>query len=100
VPRALVSTDAKSDLAEIRDYLRKHHPGAEVRVLRRIQERFKKLAETPGVEHLREELSRRPLLFWSEWSYLIIYEATDRGITVVRVLHGARDVDELLNEEG
>jgi toxin ParE1/3/4 len=68
-------------------------------VLRRLRERIEKLAQAPGIGHTRGDLSRRPVRFWSEWSYYIVYETSDRGILVVRVLHGARDIEDLLSDE-
>ena len=46
--------------------------------------------------HLREDLAREPLRFWPVYSYLIIYRPDSRSLEIVRVLHGARDVKNLL----
>ena len=94
--RFIVSTDAKEDLAEIRAYLRKHSPSSVKPVLTRLRERFRKLAEAPGIGHRREDLCADPMLFWAEYSYLVIYEVTNEGIAIARVLHAARDVEAIL----
>lgn len=52
---------------------------------------MQRIAGTPGLGHLREDLADEPLRFYPVWSYLVIYRLTD-PIQVVRVLHGARDV--------
>jgi antitoxin ParD1/3/4/toxin ParE1/3/4 len=49
--------------------------------------------------HVREDLSRTPLRFWPVFSYLIIYRSEARPIQILRVLHGARDVQSILDSE-
>jgi len=63
-----------------------------------LYEAFQKLAETPGLGHKREDLTSLPVLFWAVWSYLVIYKPETKPLEVVRVLHGARDVEALLGE--
>jgi toxin ParE1/3/4 len=55
-----------------------------------------RLAETPGIGHTRQDLTDRPVKFWSVYSYLIVYDSESRPLTIVAVLHGARDVEQLL----
>lgn len=55
-----------------------------------------KLAERPGIGHTREDLTDRPVKFWSVYSYLLVYDPESRPLTIIAVLHGARDVAELL----
>ncbi len=61
-----------------------------------LQEAFELLAENPGIGHTREDLTDRPLKFWSVFSYLVVYDPATAPLTVVAVLHGARDVAQLL----
>jgi len=51
---------------------------------------------TPAIGHTRQDLTDRPVKFWSVYSYLIVYDSESRPLTVVAVLHGARDVEPLL----
>jgi plasmid stabilization system protein ParE len=55
-----------------------------------------KLAESPGIGHTPEDLTDRPLKFWSIYSYLVVYDPESRPLTIIAVLHGARDVEKLL----
>ena len=57
---------------------------------------FDELARTPGIGHYRRDLVAEPLRFWRVRDYLIIYRSEKRPIEVVRVLHGKRDVQALL----
>ena len=71
-PRFLVTTAAKADLRDIIDYIRQDHPEAARRVLEEFRGAMRRLAETPGMGHLREDLAAPPLRFWSVYSYLIV----------------------------
>ncbi len=45
---------------------------------------------------MRADLTARPLKFWSVCSYLVVYDPASTPLTVVAVLHGARDVENIL----
>ena len=47
-----------------------------------------------------EDLTDRPLKFWSVYSYLVVYDPAGEPLTIVAVLHGARDVARILTESG
>jgi plasmid stabilization system protein ParE len=87
---------AETQLLEILDYLANESESAAVRVRQAIYETIEKLAEAPGIGHTRQDLTSRPLKFWSVYSYLIVYDPESRPLTIVAVLHGARDVEQLL----
>lgn len=55
-----------------------------------------RLGESPGIGHLRQDLAVEPLRFWTVHNFLIVYRPEARPIQVVRVLHGARDVQAIL----
>ncbi|MCP9496851.1 MAG: type II toxin-antitoxin system RelE/ParE family toxin [Pyrinomonadaceae bacterium MAG19_C2-C3] len=69
-----------------------------------IQESFERLLQMPHIGSPREfRLSRlRNIRMWTVKGfedYLIFYRPTDDGITVLRVLHGRRDIEEIFNDE-
>ncbi len=97
--RFALTPAAADDLAEIFDFLRAENPDAARRVLQKFREAMDRLARTPGMGHLREDLADEPLKFWPVYSYLIIYRPTTHPLQVVRVLHGARDIQRLLSSE-
>ena len=84
------SSRAEIDLIEIWGYIAKDDPLAADRQLDRIDAACEMLAENPQGGPRREDLARG-LRFYPVGNYLIFYTAGDDGITVVRVLHGARD---------
>jgi plasmid stabilization system protein ParE len=64
-----------------------------------IHDAVGKLAESPDIGHTREDLTDRPVKFWAVYSYLIVYDPASRPLTIVAVLHGARDVERLLKQK-
>lgn len=95
-PRFVFTEDAEIQLLEILDYLADESESAAIRVRDAIYDAVGKLAERPGIGHTREDLTSRPLKFWSVYSYLIVYDPARRPLTIVAVVHGARDVERLL----
>ena len=93
-----IAPAACDDLDEIWDYyaVELENPDAADRIRDEIFDAFHVLAQTPGMGHFRRDLAAEPLRFWHVRSYLIIYRAEKRPIEVVRVLHGARDVQAIL----
>ena len=97
--RFVLSGPAAQDLDEILSYvLEQDGPQRAQHVADHLYTAFQKLAETPGLGHKREDLTSLPVLFWAEWSYLVIYKPDAKPLEIVRVLHGARDVETLLRE--
>ncbi len=87
---------AEADLGEISGYIRFDSPDAALRVLARVREAMRRLAEFPRMGHVREDLADKSLRFWPVYSYLIVYRPDTRPLQIIRVLHGARDVRRIL----
>lgn len=96
--RFVLTPAARADLNEIFDYISRDNPDAAHRVLEELRAAMQKLARMPDMGHFRRDLVSGPLRFWSVYSYLIIYRPEARPLQVVRVLHGARDVQRILEE--
>jgi plasmid stabilization system protein ParE len=93
--RFLIAEPAKEDIAEIMGYLKTRSAVAARRVRLELRTAMQNLAAFPKMGHSRDDLADEPLRFWSVYSYLIAYRIEQRGIEIVRVLHGARDVGRL-----
>jgi plasmid stabilization system protein ParE len=91
---------ARADLLDIFDYISQDNPDAARRVLHEIRAAMRKLAEMPEMGHFRRDLATEPLRFWQAYSYLIIYRSEAKPLQVVRVLHSARDVRQILEDIG
>jgi plasmid stabilization system protein ParE len=78
------------------DFIAEDNVEAALRVHDALEEAFRHLAEMPGTGHTRTDLTARPVKFWSVYSYLIVYDPASSPLTVIAVLHGARDVENVL----
>lgn len=91
-----LTPEAQSNVDEIADFIAEESVDAAIRVLEALEDAFRQLAEMPEMGHTREDLTQRPVKFWSVFSYLVVYNPASRPLTVLAVLHGARDVAKLL----
>lgn len=48
--------------------------------------------------HTRSDLTERDVRFWSTGSYLIVYREWLEQLQVLAVLHGSRDVPEVIRK--
>jgi len=98
--RFVLSGPAAQDLDEILSYvLDESGPKRAQDVADHLHEAFRKLSDNPELGHKRDDLTSSSVLFYAVWSYLIIYQPQTSPVKVVRILHGARDVESLLGEE-
>ena len=91
-----LTPSAQIDVELITDFIAKDNVDAALRVHDALEEAFRHLAEMPAMGHTREDLTDRPLKFWSVYSYLVVYDPASSPLTVIAVLHGARPVEDLL----
>jgi toxin ParE1/3/4 len=88
--RLTVTAPAHCDLEEIQDYIARDKPAAATRLIRQLRETFKMLAQRPFLGEARNDL-RHGLRQFSKRRYVIFYEFDDARVSILRVLHGARD---------
>lgn len=80
------------------------HIGREVghetadRVESAIIRKFVYLAANPGGGHWRRDLTDEPVRFFAVYSYLIVYRPETKPLQVVAILHGHRDLRQLLRD--
>ena len=89
---------AEADVDAITDFIAADNIDAAVKVVLALEDAFVLLAARPGIGHARADLTDRPLKFWSVYSYLVVYDPASDPLTIVAVLHGARDVAQRLKE--
>lgn len=96
--RFTLSPEAGFDLEEIRDWvLAEGGPGIALNVMRSLLKAVRLLARHPELGHARKDLTDLPLRFWPVFSWLIVYDPARRPIEIVRVLHGARNIERILS---
>jgi plasmid stabilization system protein ParE len=89
---------AEADVRAIADFIAADSVDSAVRVVLAFEDAFALLASRPGIGHAREDLTDRALKFWSVYSYLVVYDPASHPLTIVAVLHGARNVEQILKE--
>jgi toxin ParE1/3/4 len=96
--RFVLTRAAERDLDQIKDFLvEKAGPTITRRVLREIRQAIGHIGTNPELGHVREDLTDRTLKFWPIYSYLIVYDPETKPVQIVRILHGRRDLEEILN---
>jgi antitoxin ParD1/3/4/toxin ParE1/3/4 len=94
----VLTPEAQAHINEIGAYIGQDSVDAALNVYNGLEEAFGLLAEQPGLGHSRQDLTDRPLRFWTVYSYLVVYDPESRPLTIIAVLHGARDVEKLLKQ--
>jgi toxin ParE1/3/4 len=103
-PHVAVHPAADQDLDEQFDDLSRDSLEVALRFLSAAEQTFRELAQMPGIGAPKK--FRNPQLAGvRQWRirgferHLIFYRETQDGIEVIRVLHGARDVESILERE-
>ena len=98
MPKISKLARAKTDLAEIWDYIADDSEAQADAFIDRIDRKLVLLAENPTIGRMRDELAENMRSFPFD-RYVIFYIATSNGIQIVRVLHGARDLATIFRDE-
>ena len=93
-----LTPEARANVDEICSFIAEDTVDAAVRVLDALEHAFAQLATTPEIGHKRDDLTDRPVKFWSVYSYLVVYDPASVPLTIIAVLHGARDVEQRLKD--
>jgi addiction module RelE/StbE family toxin len=90
------SRAAKSDLLSIGDYIAQDSPRRALEFVRALREQALRIGETPLAYPLIARFSAQGVRRRVFADYLILYRIEADVVYVVRILHGARDVESLL----
>lgn len=94
--RAVFAPAAREDLLQAWLHLADQSPNAADHWVDAVDQAATRLAGFPALGRARDELVVGVRSF-SVGKYLIFYTISPEGVNVLRVLHGARDLDELLH---
>ena len=98
MPRILKRPRAEADITEIWEFIAEDSEARADAFIDQLDRKLRTLAKRPNMGRgrggLAEGLRSFPL-----GRYVIFYLPLPDGIDIVRVLHGARDVDSLFNTE-
>jgi plasmid stabilization system protein ParE len=95
MPRLLFTESAQADLLEAWLYIADENPVAADGVLSAIEGEARLLLGQPLIGKSRPELGDGVRSWPTSTRYIIYYLPTSDGITVLRVLHHARDVQQI-----
>jgi toxin ParE1/3/4 len=95
--RYVLAPQAALDLVEIWRHIKEQTSVTIAdRVESAIRERMVFLAGTPGAGHRRKDLTEQNVKFFPVYSYLIVYRPETKPLQIASVLHGRRDVEQIL----
>jgi plasmid stabilization system protein ParE len=95
--RYILAPEAALDLVHIWGYI-KQKVNVEMadRVEAVIRQKIEYLARNPRGGHSRKDLTDEPVRFFPVYSYLIVYRPETKPLQVAAILHGYRDVEQIL----
>jgi len=99
--RAIFGPDVPNDLQEVVEYLAERSPSAAIRFSEVFQRTVEEILKFPGAGSPKvfDETGLDGIRSWRVRGfrkYLIFYRQIEGGISIIGVLHGARDVPEIL----
>jgi len=93
-----VSTEAQDDLFEIWRRIAQDSVDLADRIDGEFHRLFASLAGMPGQGHTRRDLTKRAVLFFPLYSFLVVYQADVKPIRIIAVLRGKRNVKRILSK--
>jgi toxin ParE1/3/4 len=93
--RVRLTAQSRDDLSEIWDYIADDNITAADRTVDRLIAACQKFAHTPEVGRSREEF-RHGLRSFAVGNHVIFYRIWPEQVDILRILHGARNIEELL----
>ena len=95
--RVALTLPARDDLEAIWDYVARDTTKAADRLIDQIHDRCELYATQPAAG-VPGDRFREGVRYFAVSSYVVFYRPIDDGILVVRVFHGARNLDDLFSE--
>lgn len=89
---------AELDLLDIWGYIADDSLDRADEFLDRLEGKLQALARNPGLGRRRDELLPG-LQSFPLGNYVVFYQVIENGIDVIRVLHGAQDVEDVFRQE-
>lgn len=89
--KLLVQPQARLDLLEIWHHIAQDSVQNATRMNDRLEQGIRGLLVMPGKGHVRKGVKDPRFRFWAVRPYVIAYRYDERTLTVVRVVHGARN---------
>ena len=91
-----LSETAIADMGEAYEYVARDNEAAAENLLLEFQKRFQFLAAFPAAGRERNNLMRG-VRSYPVGNYVLFYRQVDDGVEILRVFHGARDIEGLFD---
>jgi toxin ParE1/3/4 len=102
--KVLIRPQAWLDIEEDMDYLKdKANDETAVRFYDALRSALRELSKQPGLGRMRPELTPSGIRSWrvdppfTDW--LIFYQLAEEGLDIIRVKHGAMDIQTLFEDQ-
>src|SRR3954452_4887312 len=97
---AMLAPQARRDLLAAAGWIAKENPSAAVALRDTVVAAATRIGNHPRIGALRTELAPQSIRFLvvSGFTYVIVYDAGREPPLILRVLHGARELPELLRD--
>jgi toxin ParE1/3/4 len=97
---AVLSLRADNELQEALEWVGSDDPTVALALRDEVYEAATRIGAHPRIGVIRRDLAPRPfrLVFLTGFPYVLVYDAARRPPLIVRIVHAARDLPELLLE--
>ncbi|MGB4347683.1 MAG: type II toxin-antitoxin system RelE/ParE family toxin [Burkholderiaceae bacterium] len=89
--RLFITPLAEQDLEQIGDYIAQDNPKRANSFVNEMLAQCRKICLKPAAYRLRPELSNE-LRSCAHGRYVIFFESSEEQVTIIRILHGAREL--------
>lgn len=94
----IFAPQAKKDLASIADYIAADNPHRAVSFIEELEERCIALAKAPHAPRRFPQLGADAHILPHQ-NYIILYRNRPTEVSIVRIIHGARDILKQISDE-
>ena len=90
--RWVVTPLAEQDMEEIGDYISRENPRRAIAFVSELRTQCRKIASSPQIYRFRKELGDN-IQSCVYGNYVIFFQHVGQVVRIVRILHGARDIE-------
>jgi plasmid stabilization system protein ParE len=96
--RPSIAASARAEIREIVEYVSADSPTAALPVRGAIFRAIGRIGEWPGMGHVRQDITEKPLRFLSVMGrYTIVYQEVGDRVIILHVFGAGRDIAKLLS---
>lgn len=95
--RFVLTEQADADINEMWEYIAENNIDTADKIRDELYTAMQKLADMPGMGHTRLDLADEHHRFWVTSPYVIVYRGDTEPLQIIRVLHGARNIEVLFD---